>query len=143
MNNFTVGKIVEETADAIWNQLAPIHLPVPNREIFLKIAAEFKAMWNFPNCSVCIDEKHFKIKALRNSGTMFYNYKHFFSINLHGVGDARCKFIFIDVGADGKQSDGGVFEASPISTLFENRSETLPAPSPIDDSDTLDICPSR
>ncbi|XP_050298995.1 uncharacterized protein LOC126737934 [Anthonomus grandis grandis] len=134
MNNY---KIVEETADAIWNQLAPIHLPVPNRERFLEIAAEFKDMWNFPNCAGCIDGKHVKIKATLKSGTMFYNYKHFFSVNLHGVADARCKLIFIDVGAFGKQSDGGVFEASRISTFFENCSETLPALSPIDDSDTL------
>ena len=124
MNNYTVGKIVEETANATWNQLALIHLPVPNLERFLEIAAEFKDIYfnlrNFPNCADCIDGKHIKIKATRKSGTMFYNYKHFFSVNLHGVADALCKFIFIDVGAFGKQSDGGVFKASPISTFFEN-----------------------
>ena len=137
MNNYTVGKIVEETVDAIWKQLAPVHLPVTNQQGFVKIAADFKDRWNFPNCVGCIDGKHVKIKAPRKSGTMFFNYKQFFSVNLQGVADARCKFIFIDVGAYGKQSDGGVFEASPISTFFENFSETLPAPSPIDASGTL------
>lgn len=137
MNNYTVGKIVEETTDAIWKQLAPVQLPVTNQQGFVKIAADFKDKWNFPNCVGAIDGKHVKIKAPRNSGTMFFNYKQFFSVNLQGVADARCKFIFIDVGAYGKQSDGGVFEASLISTFLEKNSETLPAPSPIDTSGTL------
>ncbi|XP_046679382.1 uncharacterized protein LOC124366824 [Homalodisca vitripennis] len=134
MSNYTVGKIVEEVCDCMWEQLAPVHLPVPNKQRFLEIAAEFKEKWNFPNCVGCIDGKHVRIKSPGKSGTMFLNYKKFFSVNLHAVADAKCKFIFIDVGAYGKQSDGGVFEASPISKFFENFSEHLPAPSPIDTS---------
>ncbi|XP_046686028.1 uncharacterized protein LOC124371731, partial [Homalodisca vitripennis] len=50
MSNYTVGKIVEEVCDCMWEQLAPVHLPVPNKQRFLEIAAEFKEKWNFPNC---------------------------------------------------------------------------------------------
>ena len=37
---------------------------------------------------------------------------NFFFIVLQGVADAHCKFLTIDVGAMGKQSDGGVFRNS-------------------------------
>jgi hypothetical protein len=33
---------------------------------------------------------------------------------LRGVADSECRFILIDVGAYGKQSDGGTFSASTL-----------------------------
>jgi len=41
----------------------------------------------------------------------------YFSLVLQGVADADKKFIFIEVGSRGKQSDGGTFAAS---TLFQH-----------------------
>lgn len=43
----------------------------------------------------------------------------FFSIVLQGVSDANYKFITIDVGGYGKQSDGGTFRASSLFTKIE------------------------
>jgi len=37
---------------------------------------------------------------------MYYNYKQYYSIVLHGLADYRYWFTAIDVGAYGKQSDG-------------------------------------
>ena len=45
---------------------------------------------------------------------MFYNYKTYFSIVLQGLVDANYKFINIDVGGYGKQSDGGTFRSSAL-----------------------------
>ncbi|KAF0744066.1 protein ALP1-like, partial [Aphis craccivora] len=60
-------------------------------------------MWNFPNCIGSIDGKHVRIKCPAHSGTMFFNYKKFFSVHLQGITDARYKFITIDVGDYGRR----------------------------------------
>jgi len=42
---------------------------------------------------------------------MYYNYKHYFSIVLQGLADARYRTIAIDLGVYGKQPDGRVFRS--------------------------------
>lgn len=63
---------------------------------------------------------------------MFYNYKHVFSIVLQAVADHRCRFVFVDVGGYGKQSDAGTFSASSLSTFLENCHTNLPPSSHIE-----------
>jgi hypothetical protein len=52
------------------------------------------------------------------SGSLFYNYKHFFSILLLALVDANYCFIAVDVAAVGKSSDSDVFKE------FKHRKET-------------------
>ncbi|XP_071052801.1 uncharacterized protein [Onthophagus taurus] len=131
VDHYTIGKLVEELCDALWNKLSATHLAVPNQDGFRKISSKFNARWNFPNCVGCIDGKHIEIKCPPKSGTMYYNYKHFYSIVLQGVADADCRFIFIDVGSYGRQSDGGTFAISNLYDFLENYNNTLPPPAPI------------
>ena len=62
------------------------------------------------------------MRRLINSGSYYFNYKGFFSIVLLGLVDADYKFIYIDVGCNGRISDGGVYRNSSLSqALSENR----------------------
>lgn len=119
MSHITVRRIVYETCEAIWKKLQPDHLPLPTKESLLKVSAEFFDKWNFPNCAGCIDGKHIRIKCPKKSGTMFYNYKQYFSIVLQAVADANYKFLCVDVGGYGKQSDGGTFISSTLRQQLE------------------------
>ena len=45
-----------------------------------------------------LDKKHISIKAPPKSGSLFYNYKGYFSTNLFVLLDVNYKFIYVDTG---------------------------------------------
>lgn len=124
----TVGAIIKETCDVLWKVLQPIVLKPPNRECWEAIADDFLNLWNCPNCIGAMDGKHIAIKAPPNSGSYFYNYKHFFSIVLLATCDAKYRFVLVDVGDSGRHSDGGVFSNSKLGQMFHSNSLNLPPP---------------
>jgi hypothetical protein len=80
----------------------------------------------FPNCVGNIDGKHIRLKCPSNSGSMYYNYKHYYSTVLQGLADARYRFIAIDVGACGKQSDSGIIHHSSLYQLLSSNNFNMP-----------------
>ena len=103
-------------------------MPEPSEQSFKNIAQCFWERWQFPNCIGCIDGKHIRIKKPEKSGSMFYNYKSFFSIGLLAVTDANYKFIMINVGSYGKDNDAGVFDECAFRKAIELGRYTLPEP---------------
>nr|CAH7734521.1 unnamed protein product [Callosobruchus chinensis] len=113
MGASTVGKIIKEVCAALWEVFQPLHMKQPTTADFLRISEEYNRLWDFPNCIGAWDGKHIRIKCPSHSGSMFFNYKHYFSIVLQGLVDDHYRFISIDVGGYGKQSDGAD-EAYPL-----------------------------
>ena len=66
-----------------------------------------------------------------DSGSLFYNYKHFFSILLLALVDANYCFIAVDVGAVGKSSDSNVFKKSNIGRKLESNQLGIPGSKPL------------
>ena len=74
-----------------------------------QVANSFESQWNFPHCLGALDGKHVVMQAPKNSGSVYYNYKGTFSVVLMALVGANYKFLYIDVGSCGKNSDGGIF----------------------------------
>ena len=75
-------------------------------------------------------------QTCRHSGTAtqrlgFYNYKHFYSIVLMALVDARYRFIMVDVGANGRACDAGICARSTMSTALEQNEVHIPPPRPL------------
>lgn len=103
----------------------------PSTEEWAEIARGFEKYTNFPNCIGAVDGKHIRIIKPLDSGSMFYNYKHFFSTVLLTVCDANYCFICIDVGACGKSNDSTIFKNSTFFKKLMDKSLNIPGPKPI------------
>ncbi|CAK1582010.1 unnamed protein product [Parnassius mnemosyne] len=115
-------------------------MKIPSSEMEWKmIARDFGEKYQFWNCLGALDGKHVAIQKPRLSGSLYYNYKGYFSIVLMALANARKEFIMIDVGANGRVSDGGVLFYTKFWELYQQRSLFLPQPGTL--PSTSDIFP--
>lgn len=59
-----------------------------------------------------MQRKHKRVVKPAHSGSLYYNYIHFFSTVLLAVCDANYCFIAVDIGYYGKNSDSSIFKNS-------------------------------
>ena len=118
--SFRIGKntaslFIPEVCRALVLVFVDRVIPVPDTpEEWKDIAEEFWLRWNMPNCLGALDGKHVRIKCPPNSGSLFFNYKKFYSIVLLGLADANYRFLWVDVGGNGAQSDAQIFNGGEL-----------------------------
>ncbi|XP_022169591.1 protein ALP1-like [Myzus persicae] len=96
------------------------------KEEWQLIANDFNCQWNFPFCIGSMDGKHIMLQAPVQTGSEYINYEGFFSIVLFAVVDANYNFIYVNVGCQGRISDGGVFANTTFKHFLENQKLNLP-----------------
>jgi hypothetical protein len=134
----SISIFVREVLEAIIAEFGEEVVVTPTiPEGWRELADKFSAIWNFHHTLGALDGKHIAIKAPPQSGSVFYNYKGFFSIILLGLVDADYKFIWVDVGANGSTSDCAVFNQSELKDAVEAGALGIPdaEPLPGDDHD--------
>ena len=133
----TVGKIIKETCIALWKVLlSNNYIKAPSStEEWLSIAHGFESLWNFHNCIGAIDGKHIVIQAPPRAGSSYFNYKKTHSIVLMAICDYSYRFILVDIGDSGRESDGSVFAASSIGRALSRDLLNVPKPRQIPGSD--------
>lgn len=129
VSRHSISRIVVETCKALFNMLQADYLKVPSTaEEWNNIATKFEERWNFPHCLGALDGKHISIQPPPNAGSHYYNYKGFNSIVLLALADADLKFTYIDVGTNGRVSDGGIWAKSGLCKALEENSVNMPPP---------------
>ena len=76
--------------------------------------------WQFPSCIGSLDGKHMRILPPPESGSDHRNYKGYFSEFLMALVDANYEFIYVDMGTNGRVSDGGVWRKCDLKTAIES-----------------------
>jgi len=118
----TISRIVSETCDVIWQILQPIEMAAPTTQDWLEISNGYFKTSQFPNCVGAVDGKHIRVECPKNSGTLYYNYKQYYSLILMAVCDSNYCFRIIDVGFYGKESDCNIFKISSFGKkLYSNQ----------------------
>lgn len=103
-------------------------MPTPDEQLWISSEQGFREKWNFPNAVAALDGKHVQIQAPPHSGSDFFCYKKMFSTVLLALVDADYKFLVIDVGAFGKNSDASIFRTSSLGKGLKDGSLHLPPP---------------
>ncbi|KAK4886556.1 hypothetical protein RN001_002827 [Aquatica leii] len=127
-----LGHIIPETCEAICKALSGRYMKFPTSEQeWYAVANHFQERWDFPHCLGAVDGKHIRITCSPQSGSYFYNYKGFFSIVLLAIVSANYEFLMVNVGTNGRVSDGGVIENTSFYNKLVDDKLNIPAASEI------------
>ena len=97
----TVSKILKEVCEALYTVLATHYLRPPStEEEWKQISSEFLELSNMPHVIGAIDGKHVALERPKNTGSLYHNYKRFFSQVLFAVSIKNlceyCRFFLCD-----------------------------------------------
>lgn len=107
-------------------------------EKWQKIANGYLSKTNFPHCLGAVDGKHIRLRKPDNSGSMYFNYKDYFSIVLLAVVDADYRFIYVNVGSYGKECDSSIWKESTLWKKLIQGTLNIPTPRPLDEHSQID-----
>lgn len=125
-----------EVCRALTEELKDEVMPLPRTPAeWRAIAQRFQDKWDIPHAMGALDGKHIAIKKPNQSASVYYNYKGYFSVVLLALVDADYKFIWIDVGGVGSQSDAQLFRESDLKAAIDDKSINFPAAEPLPGSD--------
>lgn len=92
---------------------------------WIEMSTDYEDKWNFPLCIGALDGKHIVLQKPFNSESEFINYKGHVLMTLV---DVNYSFIYVNVGCQGRISDGGVFKNTNLWKRLENKSLNWPEP---------------
>ena len=134
----TISVLVREVSKALFDEFRHDAFQMPSTPDGWRTVAEgFASRWNFHHCVGALDGKHIPIKKPRKSGSIYYNYKGFYSVVLMAAVDSEYCFMWCSVGYAGSSSDAGIYKRSRLKRGLDHRTLGLPDPEPIrgDDRD--------
>lgn len=101
-------------------------MPPLTKETWEESANGFQSVANFPHCLGAIDGKHIRLVCPAGSGSMFFNYKDYYSIVLMAIADSSYRFTFVNIGSYGKDCDSSIFKGTKLWKSIVSGSLNLP-----------------
>jgi hypothetical protein len=100
----------------------------PSKKRWLEISERFLKNSDFPNCIGAIDGKHVRVVKPKHSGSLYYNYKHYCSIQLLAICDANYCFTYVEIGDFGKNNDASIYNNSRFNKKLQAGTLNIPEP---------------
>ena len=123
----TISKFLPEVCRAIQVEFTRVSYYSEWKEL----KRELRIRWNVPHALGALEGKHVALKKPKNTGTLFHNYKGFFSIVILALADGQYKFRWVDVGMAGSCSDAQIFNACRQKRKTEDGRIGFPDPASI------------
>lgn len=102
----TISLIIKEVCQLIIDIFGPMYVRLPKTEReWRNVAARFGQSCNFKHSLGAIDCKHVRIQKPQGSGSIHFNRKKFFSIQLLVLVDSDYRIRYLDVGKEGSRAD--------------------------------------
>ncbi|VDK65217.1 unnamed protein product [Cylicostephanus goldi] len=98
----------------LFSELHDLAFPPITRDMMEETARLTQERYDYPRGVAFMDGKHIAIDKPPHSGSLFWNYKNFYSIILLAMTDADYRVLAYDIGAPGHAGDAGVYRSSPI-----------------------------
>ncbi|XP_041480475.1 uncharacterized protein LOC121427962 [Lytechinus variegatus] len=132
----TIVSIVPEVCQAIYAEFHEEAIKCPSSpEEWKEVAKGFSEKWNFHHVCGALDGKHVRILAPPGSGSVYYNYKGFFSIIMLALVDADYKFMYLNVETPAADSDSGIFRDCNLFKALDEDQANLPPAEPFPGGD--------
>ncbi|XP_070188769.1 uncharacterized protein [Littorina saxatilis] len=138
----TQSLVVRDVCQAIIDEYVDEMLVCPSTpEGWRAVADKFFQRWNFPNTCGALDGKHVACRCPPKSGSLYFNYKGFYSIVLMALVDADYKFIWADIGGTGSASDAQIYNFCELKECVEDGTLGFPDPEPLpNDNQDVSYC---
>lgn len=118
-----VAEVCQIVVENLWQEHVMAYMP-QNIESFKMKMQEMHDMWQFPFCWGAVDGSHIPIKCPAGGAEArkeYYNFKHFYSIVLMAIVDAKNRFIWGSCGYPGNSHDAVILQSTNIwSELNDN-----------------------
>ena len=132
----TISVFVPEVCQAIADEYCDEVFDFPTTpEKWKSVSENYARRWNFHHACGALDGKHVTVRCPPRSGTLYYNYKGFYSIVILALVDADYKFLWGDVGSQGSASDCQIFNNGPLRAGLENGTLGFPDSEPLPNDD--------
>jgi hypothetical protein len=124
----TISDIIQEMCKAIWICLEDECMDQPSKKRWMEISEGFLKNSDFPNCLGATDGKHVRVVKPKHSGCLYYNYKHYCSIQLLAICDANYCFTYVDIGDCGKNNYVSVYNNLRFNKKLQAGTLNIPEP---------------
>ena len=128
----TIAQIIPVVCEAIIQEYSEEAIVCPSQpEEWKEKAQGFWQRSQVPHAIGAMDGKHVACNCPYKTGSLYHNYKGFFSVVLLALVDSDYKFLWIGVGHPGSMSDAQIFNNSELRQKIEDGTIGFPAPQPI------------
>jgi hypothetical protein len=86
----------------------------PTEQEWKTVEEDFRKRANFPKCTGAKNGRHMGVIVPADNGSLFYNFKNYFSVVLLGVCDSKYRFTSVDIGSYGKCPDSSILKLTTV-----------------------------
>ena len=128
MASSTIYLFIPEVLDAIVAEYGDLVAMPDSPDGWRAVAKGFSSRWNFHHCVGAVNGKHIRIVKPNNTGSLYHNYKGFFSVILFAIVRPDYRFMYVDIGGNGSTPDCSIYNASTLKVDLASDDIGLPVP---------------